>query len=99
MDHLLHGAQGLFLQAVAIGAPQGHNASLSITFEVSPFLHDLTYLWEDTTTCERSSIYLLKQQPDAAAASTNYQRKKNEWISQCTNNKSYTTFPLVKKPA
>lgn len=44
MDHPLHGAQVLLPQVAAVGAPQGCDASLSITFEVCPFLHDLTHL-------------------------------------------------------
>lgn len=44
MDHPLHGAQFLLPQGCAVGTPQRCNASLPITFEVCPFLHDLTHL-------------------------------------------------------
>lgn len=44
MDHFLHGAQVLLPQVAAIGTPQGYDPSLPITFEVRPFLHDLTHL-------------------------------------------------------
>lgn len=44
VDHPLHRAQVLLPQVGAVGAPEGHNASLPVTFEVRPFLHDLTHL-------------------------------------------------------
>lgn len=44
MDHPLHRAQILLPHVAAIGPPEGHDASLSIAFEVSPLLHDLTHL-------------------------------------------------------
>lgn len=44
MDHLLHGAQSLLPHVLAVGPPHGDDPSLAITFEVSPFLHDLTHL-------------------------------------------------------
>lgn len=44
MDHPLHRTQPLLPQVASVGASQGCNASLSITFQVRPFLHDLTHL-------------------------------------------------------
>lgn len=44
MDHPLHGAHVLLPNVGAVGAPEGCHTSLSVTFEVGPFLHDLTHL-------------------------------------------------------
>lgn len=44
VDHLLHGAQGLLPDNGAVGAPQGDDSPLPVTFQVGPFLHDLAHL-------------------------------------------------------
>lgn len=44
VDHLLHRAQVLVPQVAAVEALEGPHASLCVTFEVRPFLHDLTHL-------------------------------------------------------
>lgn len=69
MDHPLHGAQVLLPHRITIGAPEGYDAPLSITFEVRPLLHDLTHLWENRSSfkvfyCDDSHLYrLLLLQP------------------------------------
>lgn len=44
MDHPLHGAQVLLPQVGAVWASKGYDSSFSITFQVRPFLHDLSHL-------------------------------------------------------
>lgn len=47
VHHPLYGAQVLLPHVAPIGAPEGHGASLPVTFQVRPFLHDLTHLGEN----------------------------------------------------
>lgn len=44
MDHPLHGAHVLLPHVAAVGASQRSDAPLPVTFQVGPFLHDLTNL-------------------------------------------------------
>lgn len=94
MDHPLHGAQFLLPQGCAVGTPQRCNASLPITFEVCPFLHDLTHLSGNKTFEECWVTYCIHHTACNCCKFLNYCRQSagRLWSTNDKKNKSIASW-------